>query len=391
LYACAFSAALTWAVAALNGPGLSRPTAWRVMALAISPVGLLNSTALMMETAALTLISVVVGCIGHARSSPAARYGLVASAAAATAIKATTVPALLLLTWAFRDRLRRDLYLIPLGIGAGFALNYAGVRMIAPKWQTYYGGMGELLSVASVVSKFQNRAGAYLLLWLFMAGVIVILITLFERSRWKEREFRGLALGSLIAVAGLAVASVFDFARYCYPVIWSAVLGMLGTGRQLGRGLLIAVVAVHLVLSAPLFMHSPSRFSIWPRLITVELVDSGGTIFPGLPIHAMTLRQIIRDDRPCIWINSTNGEKNEVVELFASYAFPHARTTVSPSVEVGKPDSCSPDNTVRMTREHVEGPEAGCAGTCGACRFQNIQYFFARPGWVRNQVCWPTD
>lgn len=389
LYACAFSAALTWAVAAMNGRAWSRATAWRAVALAISPIALLNSTALMMETAALVLISVAVGCIARARSAPIARYGLLAAAGAAAAVKATTVPALLLLAWAFRDRLRRDMYLIPVGIVVGLALNYAGLLIIAPKWQTYYGGVGELLSVTSIVGKLQTRGVSYLLLWLFMAGGIVGLMTLFEPSRWQDREFRVLALGSLVGVGALAAASVFEFARYCYPVIWAAVLGMIAASP--GRGLLIGIIALHLVQGAPLFMHSPSRFSPWPSLITVELVDSGGTIFPGFPIEGLTLRQTLREDRPCIWINSENGEKNEVLEAFATFAFPQGRTFVSPHLDAGKPDSCSPANTVRVTREHVEGPQVGCTGDCRACRFQNIQYFFARPGWVRNQVCWPDE
>ena len=391
LYAFFFSAALVWAVAAMNGSAPTRQTAWRAIALTISPIALLNSTAVMMETAALTLISAVVGCIAFTRSGPAARYGLLAATAAATAIKATTVPALLLLAWAFRGRLRRDVYLVPVAIVAGLALNYAGVWMIAPRWQTYYGGVGELLSVASIVAKLQSRTVSYLLLWLFMAGVVVVVMTLFERNRWKDPEFRALALGSLGAVGVLAVASVFEFARYCYPVIWAAVLGMFATSRTAGRAFLVCVLAVHMVQSAPLFTHSAARFETWPRLITLELVDSAGTTFSGFPINGMTLRQIVRDDRPCVWINSDNGEKNEVLELFTSFAFPHARTVVSPSVDFGAQDSCSPANTVRVRREHVEGPQAGCASDCGACRFQNIQYFFARPGWVRNQVCWPAD
>jgi hypothetical protein len=263
--------------------------------------------------------------------------------------------------------------------------------IIAPKWQTYYGGVGELLSVTSIVGKLQNRGAAYLLLWLFMAGGLVVLITLFERRRWQDREFQVLVLGSLVGVGAMAAASVFEFARYCYPVIWSAVLGMLATSRHPGRGLLAGVIALHLVQGAPLFMHSPSRFSRWPGLVTVELVDSAGTTFSGFPIQGLTLRQILRDHRPCIWINAENGEKNEVLESFASHAFPQGRTYVSPRVDAGKPDSCSPANTIRVMREHVEGPQVGCSSDCGACRFQNIRYFFAKPGWVRNQVCWPGE
>jgi hypothetical protein len=111
-------------------------------------------------------------------------------------------------------------------------------------------------------------------------------------------------------------------------------------------------------------------------------------MFPGIPIYGLAVRQLLRDSEPCVWINSGNGERNELLERFARLTFPTSRIHLSP---VFAPDSrgCTWSNTILIWREHVDSPDADCTASCGSCVFQKMEYFFLKPGWVRNQVCWP--
>ena len=104
---------------------------------------------------------------------------------------------------------------------------------------------------------------------------------------------------------------------------------------------------------------------------------------------AKPLRQLLRDRKPCVWINSENGERNELLKQFARPMFPTSRMHVSPAFDPDHDPACTWSTTIRMWREHVESPAFGCAASCGRCEFQKMEYFFLKPGWVRNQVCWP--
>ena len=73
----------------------------------------------------------------------------------------------------------------------------------------------------------------------------------------------------------------------------------------------MSLLAVELAMAAPLFMQSPDRFRFWPELVKREMIDSGGTVFPGIRIYGLAARQLLRDSKPCVWINSENGERNE--------------------------------------------------------------------------------
>jgi hypothetical protein len=124
-------------------------------------------------------------------------------------------------------------------------------------------------------------------------------------------------------------------------------------------------------------------------LVRREMIDSGGTVFPGIPIYGLTASQLLRDSRPCVWINSENGERNEVLKQLVRLAFPTSKIHVSPAFEPDHDPVCTRSNTIRLWREHVENPDVACTTSCGPCALQKMEYFFVKPGWVRNQVCGP--
>jgi hypothetical protein len=119
------------------------------------------------------------------------------------------------------------------------------------------------------------------------------------------------------------------------------------------------------------------------------MIDSSGTVFPGTRINGLVARQLVRDPQPCVWINSENGERNELLKQFARLMFPASKTHVSPVFDPAHDPACTWATTIRMWREHVESPAAGCTDSCAPCQFQKMEYFFLKPGWVRNQVCFP--
>ncbi|MEO8258291.1 MAG: hypothetical protein ABI868_13165 [Acidobacteriota bacterium] len=304
-------------------------------------------------------------------------------------MKSTTVPALLLLSLAFHGRLKNRAHLIPIGIAVGLALNQAIRWAIGAQATIVYGGTGALMTTG-VLERALTRAGPYLATWLFFAGMAQATASVFVRGRvFKNREFTILTLGSLAGVVVFQRVSVFQFARYCYPVLWAALLGVFLVVELRNRALVVSLLALQLAQAAPLFTRSIDRFNLWPPLVTGELIESGGTIFTGFPIYGMTARQLVRDPRPCVWINSENGEKNEVLDQFATSTLPGAPIIRSSVFEIAPASPCSLANTVRFWREHVDGPDVPCMVGCRRCEFQQVDYFSVKPGWVRNQICWP--
>ncbi len=388
-----FLVSLAWAVPAAARNQSSSESLARAIVLLASPLVLLNATSLMMESAALPLLTFTLGCI--LRDSPddpdsAPRLLLAVASALATAVKSTTIPALLLLALAFRGRLKSRAHFIPIGIAAGLALNYLGLRGIGPNGNFVYGGPAEVFSTTVLMDRSLSRAGSYVGTWFFFAGIgFAIAAALRPSEALKNREFLILTLGSLAGVFLFQLVSVFQFARYCYPVMWAALLGVWLLIELENRALVGLLIALQLVQAVPLFTHSIDRFRLWPPLVTGELVESGGTIFTGFPIYGMTAWQLVRDNRPCVWINSEHGEKNEVLDQFVRSTFPGATILRSSIFEIARDRSCSLSNTVRFWREHVDGPDAPCITGCRRCEFQRVDYFAVMRGWVRNQTCWP--
>jgi hypothetical protein len=252
-----------------------------------------------------------------------------------------------------------------------------------------YEGLIGIFSPPILLARLTTRMGPYILMWLFFAAVGVIAAATGESDAPTIRECRIALWGSLAGGVLLQVASVYPFSRYCYPVIWAGVLGLLLTVELKNRVLTCVLVALQMVQAAPLFTRSIDRFALWPSLVTDELIDSGGTIFVGLPIYGMTTWQLVRNKTPCVWINSENGEQNEHIQQFVTSTFPRSPIVMSRSFQDSGSSGCSPANTVRFWREHVTDPGVGCAATCGSCTFQRVEYYSNVSGWVRNQMCWP--
>ena len=299
---------------------------------------------------------------------------LLASSAVATAVKATTIPGLLLLALAFFARLKGRTLLIAVGATAGLAVNAIGLRWLGPRSVIEYGGIGDLSSLHLIAERLP-RTGPHLALWLAFVGVSLAVVAVASPRRvFQDRALRVLAPGSLAAVFLFQFVSTYDFARYCYPAMWVALLWVLLTADVRKRSLVAALLAVELAMAAPLFMRSTDRFRFWPELVKREMINSSGTMFPGTRIYGLTARQLLRDSKPCVWINSENGERNELLKQFARPMFPTSKIHVSPAFDPDHDPACTWSTTIRMWREHVESPAVGCAASCGPCEFQKMEY-----------------
>ena len=388
-YMAAFAISLAWAIARLHTEDSRLDLLLRISLIVGSALALVSGTVLMMESAALPALTVALGCAATGALTRGSRAALLASSAVATAIKATSIPGLLLLALAFSARLKGRTLLIAAGVMAGLAVNAIGLRWLGPRSVIEYGGIGDLWSLHLIAERLP-RTGPHLTLWLAFVGVSLAVVAVASPRRvFQDRALRVLAPGSLAAVFLFQFVSTYDFARYSYPAMWVALLWVLLTADVRKRSLVAALLAVELAMAAPLFMRSTDRFRFWPELVTREMIHSSGTMFPGTRIYGLTARQLLRDSNPCLWINSENGERNELLKQFARPMFPTSRMHVSPAFDPDHDPACTWSTTIRMWREHVESPAVGCAASCGPCEFQKMEYFFLKPGWVRNQVCWP--
>lgn len=386
-YMSAFAISLAWAVARLHAEDSKFDALLRISLVAASTLALLSGTVLMMEAAALPALTVALGCAAAGARSRRSQTALLVSSAAAAAIKATTIPGLLLLALAFFARLRGRVLVMVAGIVTGLVVNAIGLRWLRPRTTIEYGGVGDLWSWHLVAERLA-RTGPHVILWLAFVGVSLAVVLLASPRRvLRDRALQVLAPGSLVAVFVLQLASTYDFARYAYPAMWVALLWILLIADVRKRWMVATLLALELAMAAPLVMQSPDRFKFWPDLVKREMIDSGGTLFPGIAVYGLTARQLLRDGTPCVWINSENGERNELLKQYARPMFPASRIHVSPAFDPDNDPACSLANTIRIWREHVESPADGCADTCGPCAFQKMEYFFVKPGWVRNQAC----
>ena len=64
-----------------------------------------------------------------------------------------------------------------------------------------------------------------------------------------------LMLASVAGVFLFQLVSVFPFARYCYPVMWAALLGVFLIIELKHRALVASLMALQLVQAVPLFTH----------------------------------------------------------------------------------------------------------------------------------------
>ena len=388
IYMAAFAISLAWAVTRVQAADSRLDALLRISLVVASALALVSGTVLMMESAALPALTVALGCAATGASTRRSQVALLVSSAVATAIKATTVPGLLLLALAFVLQLRGRTLLIVAGVAAGLVVNAIGLRWIGPQSTIAYGGIGDLWS-SRLIAERLSRTGPHVILWLAFVGVNLAVVVLASPRRvLQDRALQVLVPGSLAAVFVVQLVSSYDFARYCYPVMWVALLWVLLTADVARRGLVVSLLVVELAMAAPLFMRSPQRFRFWPELVTREMINSSGTLFPGIPVYGLAARQLLRDSKPCVWINSENGERNELIKQFVRPMFPTSRIHVSPAFDPDHDPACTAARTIRIWREHAENPEVGCTASCGSCSFQKMEYFFLKPGWVRNQVCW---
>ena len=386
-YMACFAISLAWTAARLHAEDSRLDALLRITLAVTSLLALVGGTVLMMEAAALPAMTVALGCAAMGAATRPTRVALVASSAVATAIKATTVPGLFLIALAFLAHMRGRTLLIPVGVAAGLGVNAIGLRLLGSHTEVYYGGIGDLWSLHLIAERL-SRTGAYLTLWLAFVGVNLAAVILATPRRWlQDRALRILAPGSLAAVFLFQLVSTYDFARYCYPAMWVTLLWIPLTADMRNRVFVVSLAAVQLALAVPMLTRSTDRFRFWPEMVRREMIDSSGTVFPGIRIYGQGARQLLRDSGPCVWINSENGERNELLERFARLTFPTGKIHRSP---VFYPDpACTWSNTVLMWREHVDSPNVACTASCGPCSFQKMEYYFLKPGWVRNQVCWP--
>ena len=94
--------------------------------------------------------------------------------------------------------------------------------------------------------------------------------------------------------------STYNFARYCYPAMWVAVLWVLLTADVKRRALVVSLLAVQLAMAAPLFMRLPDDRILARSDRAGESIESGGTLFSGIPIYGQTARQLLHDSKPCV-------------------------------------------------------------------------------------------
>jgi hypothetical protein len=397
-YIAAFATSLVWAIRPLIENRRGR-LAMVYLVLLVSPLALLNSTQLMMETAILPLVSLTFGAVLRGVDSNWKLVRLFVLSGLLIAIKSTGAPVVLLLAAISYRHSKKTAMTLGIGAFAGFLGSQAALRWIVHVAHSdNYGGLSELLAPAVVWQRLTS-AGPDIYLWLFFVGIAAIaggLLWAFNRSRssglieskpsWlTDGNLLALALGSLVLMLFMQSISIYGFARYNYPNFW---LGLLASVLLVARqriSVLLPLAAVFCFQSLPLLGRGVSRFDLWPSRTVVEFMESGGTILMSTPVHRLVVEQLLRDPAPCYEVGPMDPQEREYYLRYFEFAFPKGKVA-DPS------QSCA--STIRVWRDPVKTVEAACPARCeksirwSGCGYQQLKFFTVHTGLTLNQVCW---
>jgi hypothetical protein len=361
--------------------------------LLISPLGLLNATELMMETALLSAVSLLLGAVLRGIDRYWKWIRLFLLSALVGALKATAAPVVALLALLVVRKSKTAVATLFTGALAGYLINVAVLRWIVKSAHSdNYGGPTEILNIHAVVERLSANIRQDLWVWLFFEGIVALAAVLFwvtrKRSEKKPSIQTGvlltLALGSLPAMLSIQAISIHGFARYTYPVLW---LGLVCSIVLIAHSRLIALfplAAFFIFQSSSLWGQDLDRFSFWPNKTVLEFMESGGTILAGAPVHRLAVEQRLRDPAPCFSVGVMDMYERGYYLQYLGFVFPQGRL-------VDANESCA--THIRIWREPADSV-GECPARCGAstywsaCRYQRLRFFASYQGLVLNQFCW---
>lgn len=394
---CSFS--LAWLTRRLSLTPPRRLSLWALLLL--SPLFVFSSTQVMMETPVLALLTLLYGLAIQPGDSRGARAAEAGCAVVAMVLKESAIPAVAAIAAAAAFHDRRLARRLVLWIAASVLLAWGlrGLLRIPPQ---EYGGIDRW-------SAWLTRApllSAYLELWVFLVGPLVILAALlgwlrFARDPSRSAEPRGgrdafaltCGLSSLIFTLGVCLASNQTFARYAFPTIWVGALAGATWVVRWSRPTLLPILVLSVLLpTANLWVPRDRTFSHWPAFITHEAIHSGLTVMFGVPTHGWALRTALSAEPLCALVpDSTQRKHAWAMRLYFSWAIPEAR--VFDETEIPGFEAC-PGRKAIVTRTFGSG-RADCrcpdspAFRHTVCAIQPMASSFDRPGDALNVYCLP--
>jgi hypothetical protein len=396
-YIAAFAVSLPWALQPILGKRrIIHALAFLV--LLASPLALLNTTQVMMETALLPAVTLLFGAVVRDADRQWKRGRLFILSALVVALKVTGASAVVLLA-AVVFRRSKTLAAVLVGGGlAGYLGGQAALRwVVQSNHAENYGGLSEILNLQGVWERLSNARGD-LYLWLFFQGLAAIVAGLIwaagrhslkdekrQKHTWlTDAGLFTFAVGSLLLTLGMQTISIFGFARYNYPVLW---LGLIASIVLIARHRAIALLplsGLFLFQSSALWGRDLNRFDLWPSRTVIEFIESGGTIMVGSPVHRLVVQQRFRNPEPCYSLEIGDELGRQWYRQFFNFAFPkgHIEDSSQPCV-----------SSIRVWRDPVDAV-GSCPVRCDnssdwtACGYQRLTFFTSRQGLVRNQFCW---
>ena len=392
-YMAVFAAALVWGAR----PEFEKRHGYLALVLfvlLVSPLVLLNETQLMMETASLSVVSLLFGAVLRGGEGYWKWLRLLLLSALLVALKSTGISAVALLAGAAWRNSKRIPAALAAGALAGLIGNQASLRWIVQaEHADNYGGPSEILNPAAVWERLTHvREDLYV--WLFFVGMAALAgilawslgrrpAPLTEMRRVTDGGLLTCALGSLGLMLLMQAVSIHGFPRYNYPVLW---LGLIASVLLVARhraAILLALAALFILQSSSLWGRDLDRFRLWPSRTVLEFVESGGTILMAAPVHRLVVQQLFRDPSPCYAVESINPQETQYYLRYFAFAFPEGR--------VAESQSCVP--SIRVWRDPVDAV-GDCPIRCeeshrwSGCGYQRLVFYTVRQGLVLNQVCW---
>ena len=398
-YMAAFAASLPWALQPMFGERRGM-LAVACLVLFVSPLALMNATQLMMESAILPAVTLLFGAVLRGVDQHWKLARLFVLSGLVVALKATGLSVPVLLAAIVFRMSKSSAGVLLSGAVAGYLADKAALRWIVKAQQANnYGGFSEILNPQGIWERLTHvREDLYL--WFFfqgLAAIVAALIWAVGRHGSKSVDDKqgklpwvsggaliALSIGSLLLTLGMQALSIYGFARYNYPVLWLGLMASIALIARHRPVVLLPLAGVFLFQSSALWGRDLKRFDLWPSRTVIEFMESGGTILMGAPIHRLIVEQRFRDPKPCYSVEIADMDAAGWYLQYFRFAFPggHVADAAQPCV-----------STFRIWRDHVDAV-GSCPARCdsssrwSACGYQQLTFFTARQGLVRNQFCW---
>ncbi len=382
--------------------------------LFFSPLFLLNSTQVMMETPVLILLNISLGGLfGLQRAPNSSKFRWITFTSACLAIlfkdSAMVAILMLILTFGWKNfhprtenptaKMNKNCFPLVGALLVALILN-ALMKKFTNLPNHPFGNFKTLFFPRHWISQ-TAKTYDFLSIWLFylwppslIAGSYYLLSNRQNENseNSQTRFFIRLVFLSFLGTLIVQFASGLHFARYTYPVLWLGLIGTSWLASQMSRPIAILIAFSYFFPVGNLWVEHLDRMNLWPSFVKEELYHSYFTVFPGVPLHHWIAFSSAEREKPCIFIPKKLTVNREAMITYLEW-ITHSpqffdETTLSVISECPGPKIYAYREAQTLIDDcHVPCPTGNFSLT--SCSLQNSRQTIENKEVLANRTCLP--